>query len=288
MEEKRTIDEIDALLDLEPELCDLYVEGATDKKFFDWYLSRKGIKHISVYSVDSVDVSDASLQEYSLPTDSNRSRVIALSREIAKRAPQGRRVLCVADRDWEDYCPSHCDNEYLVFTDGNSLELYALTPIVIRKFLMVALGGFPMDEDRLLAAVCMVLTQVYALRVTNERLKWGMEWIPVCSYLKVANDGIHFREAEFVRAYLQKNRKWSHRAEFSHALQLTRDALLPDVVRRVRGHDVSEVLLPLLRRMRKERVFGNPETLEGCLMATIDTADLDPMPLFQRIAGLVG
>lgn len=288
MDARRTIDEIDALLEFEPGLCDLYVEGTTDKKFMDWYLSRKDIRHVTVYSVDSVEVTDDHVRQYSLPTDSNRSRIIALSRELARRAPEGRRVLCVADRDWEDYCPCHCDNAYLTFTDGNSLELYALTPLVLRKFLLVALGGFPMSEDRLMTDLCKALEQLYALRLTNERLKWGMQWIPFCSYLDVADDGICFRKEEYVRAYLQKNKKWGLRVEFAEALRTTQETLLPECTRRVRGHDVSEVLLPLMRRMRKERVFGNPETLEGCLMATIDTADLDPMPLFQRIVAFAG
>ncbi len=37
---------------------------------------------------------------------SNRSRVIALSKELAALLPRGCKILCVADRDHEDYLPS--------------------------------------------------------------------------------------------------------------------------------------------------------------------------------------
>lgn len=210
MDLKRTLEEVNALYSLEPEVRGIFVEGPGDKCFLDWYLHRKGITNVSVYQIDLIDIRDEILARYALPTGSNRSRVIALSCELASRQPEQRRVMCVVDRDYEDYCPICKSNPYLAFTDGNSLELYALRPTVVEKFLLVALGGFPLSVNSFIAQVGGILEQVFAIRLANERLQWGMTWVPFAEYVEINCGNIAFKENEFVRAYLQKNKKWGH------------------------------------------------------------------------------
>jgi hypothetical protein len=156
----------------------------------------------------------------------------------------------------------------------------------MRKFTAIALGGLPMGVDDLMAMVSSVLDSVFAFRLANELLGWCMEWVPFQGYVKVRRGKIAFDQDRFVMAYLQKNRRWNDRTMFETKVAEARSLLPHDTGRRLRGHDLCELLLPVVRSLRKERKFGNTETLEGCLMATIECRDLEHMPLFQRILAL--
>ncbi len=141
MEEKRTLEEICSIYSLEPELKDIFVEGRRDKSFVEWYLQDSNVGDVTVYPIDLVDIPNEILDEYNLTTRSKRSCVLALACTLAARFPSGLNVLCLADRDFEDYRMTVKTNRFLLFTDCNSLELYALSLNTIRKFTMVALGG---------------------------------------------------------------------------------------------------------------------------------------------------
>ena len=283
MDQKRTLDEISALYDLEPQVCDVYVEGTTDKYFVDWYLRRKGYNNVTVYPIDLIEVPQDVLIRNHLPTGSNRAKVVALSHELARQHTRKRRVMCIVDRDSDDGVQEGNANPYLFATDGNSLELYALTPNVIEKFLLVALAGFPIAADSLVRKILVILETVFVIRQANERMGLGMKWIPIGSYIRFSGNQMSFRESDFTRAYLQKNNRWQQRAAFEATMQDIRRSLSGPATRRVRGHDLSELLHHIVRKFRKDRAFINPTALEGCLMASIESRDLESYPLFRAL-----
>ena len=148
MDIRKEIDELVALYSLEPQLLDVYVEGERDKILIDWFLDEQGIEDINVYSIDIINVPRELIKRYGLNTGSNRSRVIALSIELATSLPEDLHILCVADRDHEDYLPSISINKYLEFTDYTSLDLYLFQKHTIQKFISLVLGGLPFTTDQ--------------------------------------------------------------------------------------------------------------------------------------------
>ena len=106
MIERRNIDELIALYELEDELRDIYVEGASDKAFIGWLLESSGLKNTNIYAIEDINIEDEMLDKYKLPRGSNRSRVIAASMEITGDDSTHKNVLFVADRDFEDYMPT--------------------------------------------------------------------------------------------------------------------------------------------------------------------------------------
>ena len=133
MAPKKKLEELLALYQLEPKLRDLYVEGSSDANFFSWYLNTCGINEVGVYSVDDFDIPKDIVLSHSLPSGSTKGRLIALSCELAN-TPNSERVMCIADRDFDSHGTHRTTNACLRWTDGNSLELYALSPTVFRKF----------------------------------------------------------------------------------------------------------------------------------------------------------
>lgn len=283
MDQKRTVDEINTLYTLEPDVCDVYVEGTRDKHFVDWYLRRKGLANVTVYPIDVVDIPHDLLTTHSLQTGSNRSKVIALSCELARQLPEKKSVMCIVDRDSDDGIDDYRSNPYLFATDGNSLELYALTPAVMEKFLLVALAGFPITARNLIQKIAIILETIFSIRQANERLKFGMEWIPFCKYICIDTFDISFKETEFIRAYLQKNDKWQQREQFVTTKTKIQRDLSPEITKRVRGHDLAELLHVVVKKFRKDRVFTSSAALEGCLMTSIESRDLEAHPLFAAL-----
>jgi hypothetical protein len=286
MDEKRSLEEVLTIYAFEPSLKDIFLEGRTDKNFVEWYLRANGARDVSVYPIELIDIPVHVIQKHGLAPGSNRSRVLAVACELAERYPAGLKVLCLADRDYEDYRPSVAANCYLVYTDCNSLDLYAFTPAAIDKFVTVALGGLPLCVVDLMDALNSVLQELYALRLVNELLKWGMKWIPFAKYVKVRKGVISFDEKGFVRATLQKNNRWQERSLFSDKVRETKKLLAQEAGRRTRAHDLSDLLLLIIRHMRKDRKYGNSETLEGSLMASLECRDLERLPFFQRILAM--
>lgn len=283
MELRRTLEEVHALYQMEPELRDLYVEGYSDKFFFEWYLAKGGIRNVTVYPIELLDIPDSVLIKHSLPTRSNKARLIALSYECASSGAFSR-VMCIADRDFDNSCSRVQRNSCLEFTDGTSLELYALQPLVFQKFVLVALGGLSISGHELLSECISILERVYTIRVANEDLKWGMSWIPFRSYTSIKGSSLTFRETDFIRAYLQKNGRWGDRDIFINKVDEVLRSFDHDPMRRIRGHDLSELLFVVLRKLRREKRFGSPETLESCLLATVEAHDLQAFSLFRKLS----
>lgn len=288
MDVRRTLDEVCTIYEFEPGLKDLFVEGDTDKDFIEWYVWAAGLGSVAVYTIETVDIQDEVLLKHGLPTGSNRSRVLALAGELAARHPEGDlRVLCLADRDFEDYQPSGIDDAYVVFTDCNSLELYGFTPANLRKFTTVALGGLRVPSQILMALLLDVLQQLFALRLANQLLGWGMEWIPFApKYIDVQGAQVMLRRDAFIRAYLQKGNRWHDRLEFMSTLDDVATTLSAEDTRRIRGHDFCELLMCVMRKMSCSRRYTDRATLEGALMAAIEHRDLEELPFFRRISSI--
>lgn len=283
MDEKKSIDELCALYDLEPFVADIYVEGNRDKCFVEWFLSRQQLKGVNVYSIDVIDVPNHLLTKYGLSLHSNRSRVVALSAELYSRLQTKVKVMCVADRDFEDVLPGIPSLPLLCLTDGTSIEMYAFNEVCLHKLTTVVLGGFPLTSAEMLKCLASILRDIYAIRLANEKLGWNMQWLCFTRYVSIAGTRVQFDRDAFVKAYLLKNSKWNRKTEFHNVLSECKSLLSFDAPRSARSHDLGDLLLYMIRHLRKERRFGNTETLEGVLLGTVETCELVRFPLFRKI-----
>jgi hypothetical protein len=151
---------------------------------------------------------------------------------------------------------------------------------------MVTLGGFPMSVDHFVTRATSILERVFVIRLANERLRWGMSWVDFTRFIDIDGGDMTFREGEFIRTYLQRNNRWDQGEQFRNPIEEARISLNRDLIRRMRGHDLAELVFLMVRKLRIERKFGNWETLEACLLTAIEACDLDVQPLFRTIAAL--
>jgi hypothetical protein len=286
MDTNKKLDELITLYYLEPGLKDIYVEGENDKDLIEWVLSAHNIKDIRVYSIKGIEINNDILERHKLNRGSNRSKVLALSTELAQSLPVTCKIVCIADRDQEDYLPSGLCNCFLEFTDYNSTELYLLRSSIIRKFISLVLGGFPISEDRLVTQALPILEDLYVLRLANQILGWNMEWIKnFTKYVKITEEFSFDRESSQA-AYLQKNGKWNEKLVFERKVQELRSMLKGDPRFRLRGHDLMDLLYYVVKKRKSSRKFGDAKTFRGAFMGCLELSELSGERLFQRILAL--
>lgn len=285
MDTRKNINELIALYSQEPTLKDIYVEGNNDKELIEWFLSAHDIQEVGIYLIDIVNVEENVLNHHGLDTGSNRSRVVALSAELAASLPQTCKVICIADRDCEDYLPSGIHNNFLEFTDYNSTELYLLNPSMLSKFFHLVLGGFSLSADDIMTKAVPILEDLYIIRLANRVLDWQMKWIDFTKYVHISS-AISFDRDAFLKTYLVKNKKWSKRSTFETKVEELRSALKTDPRFRVRGHDLMEFLHYAVKKLRKCRKFGDVWTFQGAFTGCLELDKLAKEDLFQRLLSL--
>lgn len=282
----KQINELMALYELEASVKDIYVEGLIDRDIIRWFLRKQGLHDISVFTIDVVNIPDALVAQYGLHSRSKRSKVIALSYELAQSPIINANVLCIVDRDYEDFIPSVDSNDFLTLTDFNSIESYLIDNHTLDKFFTIVLGHLPVDCDILMAQIKTVLKKLFFIRLANELLLLRMEWVSPRKYIKVQRDSIIFEEEKFIDAYLLKNGKATHKNEFITQIR-EQIAKAPDDERRlIRGHDLVEILHFISVKLKNKRDFGDSTFFGGAFLGCLEALDMTKYSLFQSLLSM--
>lgn len=83
----RTLKELALRYEFEPELCDIYVEGPSDKALLESFFEDCGRSDIAVYTIDSVNVPSTTVAKENL-ANNNRGRLISLGRFFLTTSPK--------------------------------------------------------------------------------------------------------------------------------------------------------------------------------------------------------
>ncbi|NJM59380.1 MAG: DUF4435 domain-containing protein [Oscillatoriales cyanobacterium RU_3_3] len=289
-EKRRKLKELIARYELEPSLCDIYVEGLTDKFLIQWFLDKLGIDNYAIYEIDTVEIPANELFELGL-NDSNRGRVIALALKLGDyfrgNLPS---VICIADRDF-DYLlgSSEFDSNLLLLTDCTSIEMYLFNSSVLEKFVKLALRTDNLTSTKIIKNLAPILEEMFLLRAANHELKYGMEWLVGSSLkrcLKRKGDRAEFNSNDFIEKYLNKNSRISDKSNFLCKVQELRQKNIEDVKNKIRGHDFIDLLCwyiePYLASSRKG--FIESDVAFGALLCCLDIDRLMEERLFQELA----
>ena len=288
--ERRTLHELVTRYQLEPELCDIYVEGKTDKILLEWFLEQRGVKNFAVYEIDTVEIPTQKLFELGL-NDSNRSRVIALALEIQKQFTELPHFTCIADKDFDWLFENDYICQHLLFTDYTSLEIYLLNEFILDKFLRLSLRLTEVEAKKIISTLSQILEEIFLIRATNEALQLNMRWLEdFGGCCQVKKNQVIFDSETFIQKYLNKNSKMSEKLLFVNKLKELRTKKLQDMRYQIHGHDFIELLCWFIRPyLRKEiRTSYNSEILAGSLLGCVDADYLAQETLFQKLLTRMG
>jgi hypothetical protein len=303
-DESSTLNELITRYYNEPGLCDIYVEGNTDKHLITWFLKQHGYlanQDFHIYDGSEVNISREELEERGL-IDNNRSRVIAIALKIQKELgvmPKYLSCLVDKDSDWL-FRKEYPSCEGLLFSDYCDLEMYLFNEAVIDKFLHLVLGTSKISANQLLDKLSPVLIELFLIRTTSHQaLQWGMGWLSfdaVRRCLELTGTTIKFdfyEKDSLIDKYLNNNNKWSDKSRFLEKLEELRlsSKSLPDPRYKIRGHDFTSVLYWYLNKSVKikvkEKVIKQPiedsNAIGGSLLGCVELEQLKQEKLFKQL-----
>ncbi|MCP4109427.1 MAG: hypothetical protein GY749_28535 [Desulfobacteraceae bacterium] len=284
LDERRKIEEIIAIYRLEPDLRGLIAEGWEDRKIFNWFLKKCGRDDITVYLIDVIDVPDELIEKYNLNTGSNRSRVIAVSFQVEEVFQKNKNILCIADKDYDVHLSVSWNHPTLIFTDYNCLESYLVCYELIDKFFSLVCTNFFLNPSEFLEKINSILKSLYIIRLTNEKLKWGMKWIQNLSrYFQIKGKEIIFEEERYINAYLNKNSRMGDKKVFLDVLENYRNLLCEDIRLCMRGHDFTEFFFLLHNTSKSKPKFNNHDAFVASLWGCIELSMIENEGLFKKL-----
>lgn len=281
MVERRSIQELVTLYELEPDLRDVFVEGSTDRAVLSWYLLARGLHdRAEIYDIDAVDVSAEVCATHHL-SPSNRNELIALAAEIQeKNGHVLTRFRCWVDQDIEivEWPWGHL--VALIHTDCPMLECYACTPRTIFK----VIGQYvaTLNGAELLAEARPILHWLFCFRIVNQRSKWQMASVPVSrSYRLGRGDGVEFDEGDFLNRVFNKAARLGELGEFAAELAVVRTELgaRTDLIH---GKDLAELLAWRIREAASS-ARANEREIRRHLFTALEVAELVTQPAFRRL-----
>ncbi|MEW5714561.1 DUF4435 domain-containing protein [Pseudomonas sp. SB113] len=267
---RRSIDELLARYEYEPELKDVYVEGVFDKEVFSMLLEdTEGVVE-AIYEIDSVDVPADVLAELGL-TSGNKQRVIALAKKLSVLGDEPK-YRCVVDKDLDHWLMKVEDVPKLFWTAHTSIEMYFFTADILRRILLVGSKAKIANLESYSSSAIGALRSVYAMRLVDRELDWCMEWVDPTAQFSERAGVIFFNEESYVRRLLSKNNKMALLSEFNAALAVWQAKLLGDPRSHIRGHDFVSMLAWSVKEFKGLREFQTTTAIERMLILTASKA----------------
>ena len=286
---RRTIGELLTRYVLEPNLRDLFVEGSRDRSLYDWYLRKCAYKDVAVFAVDSVEITQETLELHGLG-NGNRSRLIGLALELDGQFPVGLKfVRCVVDSDFDFIFESSIHSTHLLYTDYTSVDLYTFEEDLLEKVLTLGFTFSTAQVRTLSDAMTPILQELFIVRAANEKLGWSMTLPRLPRHCKIEGLRINFDRNGFVNGYLDSGSKRKERETFDTLCDELRLVSLSDPREGIHGEDYLELLGWYLRRQRGWGGYTRGQrSAMTVLLPALDERRLCKEELFVQLSTVFG
>lgn len=203
--ERRSIDELVARYELEPDLADVFVEGPSDRTLIEWVAEEAGISGVAAYEIDTVDVPRTLLTALKLENN-NRGRVIGLVQELDRRASTTffNRVAGLVDGDLDYFDGSVPHSRLLMVTDFTATELYLFSVPAIHKLLRLVLARPSVNAQKVLNAITPILVELFIVRVAARRLGIPLGLVGFEGVCTVKSSGVVFDRSEYIARFIRR------------------------------------------------------------------------------------
>jgi len=283
-EDKRPLDEIIARYELNPSLCDIYVEGVTDRGILEVFLEDCGAIDVIVYDIETIDIPASTVRKLGLENN-NRGRVIALARILYEKFGAELPVSGVIDADLDlileirETCP------LVLITDYTSMEMYFFNNRSLNKFIKSVCPSLAMTADALLQAITPSLKQLFLARLANHILQWRMKSIPAERSCKV-NPGkeISFDFGSYLKKYLSKNNRLGDQTVFLKTIARWENKCVGlDPRYCIHGHDFVDMVALFCSKLKAASEVKSGNLVSGMLRCGAVPSDLRLEPMFKLL-----
>ncbi|MDB5223249.1 MAG: hypothetical protein JWN83_1916 [Chitinophagaceae bacterium] len=274
--------EILALYKLEKGIRDIYVEGNSDKVFIDNYLKNKGCNK-KVIPISIIDFSELPIDYFEgLDVNSNRNKVIVLSKLLNENLPQTE-VKCIVDKDFDDYIKS-INNSKLLKTDFSCLESYLFCEQVIDKFLKIGIRNFPVNGAFVLSQLSKVLKSLFCVRLLRELNFRSAQLVDFDRNLKInkLDAKINFNEIEYLEKFISKNDFTKDSQKIMEAYNELKQKLTLEIRHHIHGHDFLSIFFLYINKIKNTSKYKE-ENFDRTLFLTVETPMIENLQLFKSL-----
>jgi len=286
-------------------LREVVVEGALDRDVISDALRRWGATDVTVLDAGDIGVADELIRSagFNLGVKGQLLTVATAVRAAADRSGASPNVVVVVDRDYDE-APTIAD--YVLMTDGYSMESYACSPGVLDRFVRLVLGsarlpkiglaqrfrpGVGCTGADLFRRVLAAAVEIAAVRLTLLGLDPPPGILTSWSdYVSVSPDGaLVARGMELLTNSVDHSGANLDAALAEEQLSANIHKVAANPFRLVRGKDFVILLLKVLRSSWGRRLAGttfnkrSAEHLARLLTLSIEQTELDTAALFVEL-----
>lgn len=284
--EKRKISELITLYTLEPELNDIYVEGPSDKCLLNRFLNNNnGI--VNIIEINDIDFSELYKNLPNLKSNC-KNKIIELSNQLESNFSNSlSQVMCIVDRDFDDFLSRIIINSYLHYTDFSSIELYFFNQNSFNIFFKDILHGFPFNSEHIIAQLKPVLNDIFNVKLALLNV-FGCDFetndydFKKLIIIDKTNGTISFDPKDYIYRFLNTKKLMSFKNSVEeHFFKLT-ESSTPTLDLKVRGHDFIYLFYTYIDKI-KNHIKINLDTIERVVFICIDLNCIAETNLFQTI-----
>lgn len=250
---KRKVSEHIALLELEPDSKNLFIEGPEDANIFGLYLDSVESNDVQIYPIDVIDFSE--LDENIL---SNREKVLFLSKKIYEKFDDKLNyVTCIIDKDFESLKDEPESNPYLFYTDFANLEMYLYNDTCINKILKIGLKNFPIPSHEVIKILTPILVENYCLRYARESIDNSLKLIQAEKIFKYSAGNLTYNSEELLSKFLNKNNCAHLKSQFEKEISFVKEKYkeLNEARFFIHGKDFIEFFFLLIKKVKNTYSF---------------------------------
>ena len=270
------VNEIKMKYQLEPSLPKtIYVEGSSDKSFFEWFLKKCDIKNIAIFEIQMVEIKAQELLSKGL-NDNNRDKIIFLSQLVQEG------IIGIIDSDFDFIEKSTYDKPpHLLSTDYSAMELYGFNKETLEKILLGYPAKQPNSYQDLLDMLASILVEIFLIRFAKKHKGISLSHIDFNKNLSLKSEMITFDRDSYIKKYLSNKR--AKIEEFNTFIEENENALPDDIRKVIHGHDFVDLVNFYLGIKQRDA----KEVFEKSFYASFDFNLLIKEKMFQDLIRLV-
>lgn len=280
---KRKLDEIIAIYQFESELCDIYVEGITDKDIIDNYCEYKNLKR-TVIEIDTIDLYETQSRFVDLNLRSNQDKLKALSRVLAENSLQSK-IICIVDRDFDGVLTPLEENDFIHYTDYSCIESYLLCNKFIEKLIRPSILNIRIPAKTIISEIGKALNGLYILRMINKKFNFNFTLPRIESNLLINKStgvcGFDFNN--YLEKYINTNNLKVQKDNIQKFIDNTSSSLNRDIRFNMNGHDFTEILFLYINKIKNPTNFRQ-ENFKDALFLALQPDYLDGYELFNKLS----
>lgn len=282
--ERKKIDELVMLYELEEDICDIYVEGITDKNVLEWYFHNLGLTEINVIEISDIDITNDLLDEGF--ESNNRDRIITLvyllNKETCYRSYKG-----VIDKDLLPYTRNLPTTSNLFTTDYSCLEMYLNNSYILKKVLKLGYNKELPNIDNLMIDVNNALQFIFAVRILDKRHSLNLKKQDLKKCIINNKGRLNFNYEKYLSDTLTMNglisKKTIYETEIDEIINILKEEHILDTLH---GHDFVDFLFTVFIRLKIISNGSKIENFEALLRSALDIEYLKKYNLFINLEQL--